>query len=129
MNVIVPLQIVTALVGVLCFFLRMVWPAFPLDNQTVLTIVIGILGLLGVIVQIRYRGARLFSLAADSWLRSRAFWIAIGAAINIVMHAYWPEFPLVESDLVVILCWIVAQFGINPEARAVLALVQKRRKA
>src|SRR5512146_3096416 len=117
----VPMQIVVAVAAVIGVILRAFVPGFPLDDAQIVQIAVLLLGLFGVVVQARYGFA---ATGTDGWLKSKAFWLGVAALINLVLHSYVPEFPLLEADIAALIVWGLSQFGINPEIRAKLRNIQ-----
>lgn len=113
----IPLQIVVAIAAVLGAILRALIPGFPLTDEQIVMIAVALLGAIGVIVQLRYGLLRGLT-GTDGWLRSKAFWLFIAGAANLVLQAYLPNFPLLEADIAALIFWALAEFGVNPEIRA-----------
>ncbi len=112
----VPLQIVTVVAGLIVLVVKQFWPEFPFSNEQVVAAIVALLGLFGVIVQLRARIRGI--LGAGEWWKSKALWIAVAGIANIVLLSYVPDFPVAQFDLAALLFWVLAQFGINPELRA-----------
>lgn len=113
----IPASIVLAVVAVVGMILRALVPGFPLTDQQIYFIVVTLLGLIGVVVQLRYGLLRGLT-GTDGWLRSKAFWLLVAGLANIVIKAYVPNFPLTEADVAALIFWVLLQFGIIPEVRA-----------
>lgn len=113
----VPLQIVTVVAGLLVMLAKQFYPGFPFDEAQIASFIVFLLGLFGVVVSFRARGV-LDMNGGDVILKSKAFWIMVAALLNFVVHAFLPDFPLLEADLAAVIFWILAAVGINPELRA-----------
>ena len=107
------LQFWTLVVALLTYVLRFFFPGFPLDETQILSIVLFLLGLFGVVPQLRFRG-----LAEGTIFASKAFWTLVAGLIVFVVHFYAPDFPLDQAVLLSVIVFVLNQLGINPELRS-----------
>lgn len=117
----IPAQIVIVIAGLIGAVLRQLFPGFPLSDDQIFMVVVFLLGLVGVVVQARFRHSL---TGADGWLHSKALWLAVAAVANIVLHSYLPNFPLLEADIAGLIFFVLAEFGVNPEVRALRSQVR-----
>lgn len=106
----------TLLVGVLAFALRWYFPAFPLDEASILALVLFLLGLIGITPTLRARGLR--ALVAPPIVNSLAFWQLVAGFLAFVVHFFAPDFPFSTETILAVILYILAVVGINPELRA-----------
>ena len=116
----VPLQIVTVIAGLILAALKQFFPTIPVSEEQIVFIIVTLLGLFGVVVQLRAR-AQIRKLNPDGGnviLNSKAFWVMVAGLISFVVMAFFPDFPMVNLDIAALLLWVLAQFGMNPQLRA-----------
>ena len=106
------LQFWTLVAGLVAFVARFFYPAFPFDEQQILAALLFVLGLIGIVPQIRMRSAVPFNL-----LKSLAFWVLVVGLVEFVVHYYLPDFPLGQANLLALVVFVLNQLGINPELR------------
>lgn len=116
----VPAQIVTIVAGLILAALKAVYPTIPLTEEQIVMVVTFLLGLFGVVVQVRNRAKvrQLDPNGGNVILTSKAFWVMVAGLISFVVMAYFPDFPMANFDIAALLLWVLAQFGINPQLRA-----------
>ena len=103
----------TLLVGVAGFAIRFYAPAFPLDDVSILALVLFALGLIGVTPTFRAKGA--FSVGI---VNSLAFWQLVAGFLVFVVHFFAPELPIDEPILLGLIMYALSLFGIKPELKA-----------
>lgn len=106
------LQFWTLLAGLLAFVARYYFPAFPFDEVSILSAVLFILGLIGVVPQLRMRGA----LNGDI-VHSLAFWQLVAGIVAFVFHFFAPAFPFDQVTILAGIVFILGLFGVTPELR------------
>lgn len=99
--------------GLLAFILRWYFPAFPFDAVTILAAILFVLGLIGVVPQLRAQGA----LTAPI-VNSLAFWQLVAGLVVFVLHFFAPSFPFDQLAVLAFLLFVLGFFGIHPELRA-----------
>lgn len=116
----VPLQIVTVIAGILYSVLKVLFPNLPLTTDQIVFVIVTLLGLFGVVVQLRNQSAiRKFDPnGGNVILTSKAFWIMVAGLVSFVLTSYFPDFPVATVDIAGLLLWVLAQFGINPQLRS-----------
>lgn len=116
----VPAQIVTIVAGLLLAALKAFFPTIPLTEEQIVLVVTFLLGLFGIVVQVRAR-AKLRQLDPNGGnviLNSKAFWLLIASVLSLVVTSFFPDFPIAQVDIAGVLLWLVAQAGLNPQFRA-----------
>lgn len=108
----------TLLVGVAAFALRWYFPTFPLDEVTILSLVLFLLGLIGVYPQLRAQGALTTNI-----VNSLAFWQLIAGLAAFVIHFFAPALPFDQLAILAFIIFVLGYFGIHPELR-VRGLIQ-----
>ena len=103
----------TLLVGVIAFVIRWYFPTFPLDEVTILSVVLFLLGLIGVAPQIRARGALTTNI-----VNSLPFWQLLAGLAAFVIHFFAPTFPFDQIAILAFILFVLGYFGIHPELRA-----------
>lgn len=106
----------TLLVGLLAFVLRYYFPAFPLDEVSILALVLFVLGLIGITPTLRSRGLR--ALATPPVINSLAFWQIVAGFVAFVLHFFAPSFPFGTEAILAVILFVLAAIGIKPELRA-----------
>ena len=101
------------LVGVVGFVVRFYFPTFPLDNQSILSLVLFVLGLIQIVPQLRARGA----LTVDI-VHSLAFWQLVAGFLAFVLHFFAPTLPLDNVAILAVIVYVLSLFGVVPELRA-----------
>ncbi len=116
----VPLQIVTVVAGLIAFVAKILYPAFPLTTDQIVLIITTLLGLFGVVVQLRNQAKirKLDSNGGNVVLNSKAFWLMVASIVSLVVTSYFPDFPIAQVDVGTVLLWLVTQVGLNPQLRA-----------
>ena len=103
----------TLLVGVIAFAIRWYFPTFPLDEISILALVLFFLGLIGVVPQVRARGA-----LTGSIVNSLAFWQLVAGLVAFVIHLFAPTFPFDQVAFLSFIIFVLGFFGVKPELRA-----------
>lgn len=106
----------TLVVGVIAFVLRWFFPAFPLDEASILALVLFALGLIGITPTLRARGAR--ALATPPVVNSLAFWQLVAGLVAFVIHFFAPDFPFQTEAILAVILFVLGYIGIKPELRA-----------
>jgi len=106
----------TLLIGVVAFALRWYFPNFPLDEVSILALVLFALGLIGITPTLRARGAR--ALATPPVINSLAFWQLVAGFVAFVIHFFAPSFPFSAEIILGVILFVLGYIGINPELRA-----------
>src|SRR5215212_4993978 len=78
----------TLLAGLLTFITRWYFPTFPFDEVTILAAILFVLGLIGIVPQLRARGALTVGI-----VHSLAFWQLVAGFLAFVLHFFAPSFP------------------------------------
>ncbi len=103
----------TLLAGLAAFVARWYFQTFPFDETTILSAILFILGLIGVVPQLRIRGA-----LTNSIVYSLAFWRLVAGFVTFVLHFWAPTFPFDQAVVLAFFLFILGFFGIRPELRA-----------
>jgi hypothetical protein len=103
----------TLLVGLIGFAIRFYYAAFPLDNVSILALVLFALGLIGVVPAVRARGA----LEGDI-IHSLAFWQLVAGFLVFVVHFFAPALPIDNVIILGIIMYVLSWFGVKPELKA-----------
>lgn len=104
------------LVGVAFFVIRFYFPAFPLTEAQILSLVLFLLGLIGVYPTLRDLGVR--GLATPSILNSLAFIELVAGLAAFVWNTVRPDAPLSREMILGVFLAVLALFQIYPELRA-----------
>jgi len=107
------LQFWTLVVALVVFVLKYFLPGFPLDEQQILAAVFFVLGLLGIVPQLKARDVR-----GAGILKSKAFWALVAGLIGFIVHYYAPDFPYDDAVVLSVIIFVLNAIGINPELRA-----------
>lgn len=102
----------TLLAGLIAFIARFYFPAFPLDAIAILDLVLFVLGLIGVVPQLRVQGA-----LTGSIVNSLAFWQMVAGLVAFVLHFFAPTFPFDEVVILGFFLFVLGLFNIYPELR------------
>jgi uncharacterized membrane protein YqjE len=103
----------TLVVGLLAFLARWYFPAFPLDEASILAAVLFVLGLIGIYPTLKARGFR--ALALPPVITSLAFWQLVAGLAAFVIHFFAPDFPFETETILAVILFILAAIGIRPE--------------
>lgn len=103
----------TLLVGLLGFVVRFYFPQFPLDDVSILALVLFVLGLIGVVPSVRAKGA-----LTSSIVNSLAFWQLVAGFLVFVIHFFAPSFPFGVENVLAVFLFILGYFNIHPELRS-----------
>lgn len=106
----------TLLVGVIAFVTRWYFPTFPLDEITILSLVLFFLGLIGITPTLRAYGAR--ALTSPPVINSLAFWQLVAGLVSFVIHFFAPDFPVGVEVILGVILFVLGYVGITPELRA-----------
>jgi len=106
----------TLLVGLVAFALRWYFPTFPLDEVSILSLVLFCLGLIGITPAFRARGAR--ALVSPPIINSLAFWQLVAGFVAFVIHFFAPTFPFTIETILGVILFVLGYVGITPELRA-----------
>lgn len=112
-NIFKSLTFYTLLVGLAAFVLRFYFPTFPLDEVTILAVVLFVLGLIGIVPTLRARGA----LTVDI-VNSLAFWQLVAGFLFFVLHFFAPTLPIDQGALLGLILFVLGFFNVTPELRA-----------
>lgn len=104
------------LAGLLAFVARFYFPAFPLDQVSILNLILFALGLVGIIPTLRAHGLR--GVLAAGILYSLPFWQLICGLLGFVIHFFAPAFPFDNTVILAFFLFVLGYFGIHPELRA-----------
>lgn len=106
----------TLLVGLIAFALRWYFPTFPLDEMSILALVLFVLGLIGITPALRARGVR--ALVSPPVVNSLAFWQLVAGFVAFVIHFFAPDFPFQTETILAVILFVLGYVGITPELRA-----------
>lgn len=106
----------TLLAGLAAFVLRWYFPAFPLDAETILALVLFVLGLIKIYPTLRSRGFR--SLATPPVITSLAFWQLVAGLVAFILHFWAPSFPFDTPTILGAILFVLGLIEIYPELRA-----------
>jgi len=106
------LQFWTLVAGLVAFVAKFFYPNFPVDETQILAALLFLLGLIGVVPQLRTRAVTGYNL-----LTSKAFWTLVAGLVSFVVHYYFPTFPLDQAVLLSVIFFVLSAFGVNPELR------------
>ena len=104
----------TLVAGLAAFVARFYFPAFPLDNVSILSLILFVLGLLGVVPALRALGLAAF----PPLFNSLAFWQLVAGFVAFVLHFFAPDLPFDQAAILTLLLFVLGFFGIDPELRA-----------
>lgn len=107
----------TLVVGVVAFPARYYLPTFPLDDAGILALIVFILGLIGVVPEVRLIGLRA-SVITTRIVDSLAFWQLVAALAYFTLNYFAPDLPLDEVAILAVIVLVLSLFGITPELRA-----------
>ena len=102
----------TLLAGLLAFVARWYFPAFPLDYISILDLIIFLLGLIGIVPQLRAQRA-----LTPSIVNSLAFWQLVAGFVAFVLHFFAPAIPVDQVAILAIIVFVLGWFNIYPELR------------
>lgn len=105
----------TLLVGVIAFAVRWYFPAFPLDEGSILALVLFVLGLIGITPTLRAQGVR--ALVSVPIVNSLAFWQMVAGFLVFVIRFFAPDFPLSPEVILGVILFVLGYVGITPELR------------
>ena len=106
----------TLLVGLIAFAVRWYFPTFPLDETSILAVVLFVLGLIGIVPTLRAHGVR--ALVSPPIVNSLAFWQLVAGFVAFVLHFFAPSFPLGTDIILGVILFVLGYVGIHPELRA-----------
>ena len=109
------LQFWTMVAGLIAYVVAYYVPTFPLSGEQILAAILFILGLIGVVPQVR---ANAIGLAAVPVYKMKAFWVLVVGLTGFVVNYYLPTFPYDTTVILGIVIFVLNQLGINPELRA-----------
>lgn len=109
------LQFWTLVAGLVAYVAKYYFPTLPLDATGILAGILFVLGLIGVVPQVR---ANQRGLAVGNIFASKALWILIVGLVGFVVRFYAPTFPYDDTVILGIVIFVLNQVGINPELRA-----------
>ena len=104
----------TLVAGLLAFAARFYFPAFPLDEVSILAAILFVLGLIGVVPTLRAQGMAAF----PPIFNSLAFWQMVAGLVAFVVHFFAPDFPFDDVAIMAVILFVLSYFGITPELRA-----------
>lgn len=110
------LQFWTLLVGVIAYVAKFYFPELPLDNQSILALVLFVLGLVGVTPQVRRLGLRP-SLTTTAVYNSLAFWQLVAGLVAFVVTYFAPQFPFDQDAIFAAIVFVLGLLGVVPELR------------
>lgn len=111
------LQFWTLVAGVVAFVARYYFPdTFPLDEVSILNIIVFLLGLIGVVLTLRAQGTR--ALRMTAFYNSLAFWQLVVGLLAFVLHYFAPELPFTTEQLLAVIVFVLGALGVYPELRA-----------
>lgn len=108
----------TLLAGLAAFVAGFYFPAFPFDATTILAAILFVLGLIGVVPQLRAQRA-----ITGSIVSSLAFWQLVAGFVFFVIKFFAPTFPFDETIILGFFLFVLGWFNIQPELR-VRGLIQ-----
>lgn len=108
------LQFWTLVVGVVSYVVKFFYPEFPLDEQQILSAVLFILGLFGIVPQIRGIRADLNYSISDLF-KSLSFWSLVAGLIGFVVRYYRPDFPFNDVVILSVIVFLLNGIGIDPQ--------------
>lgn len=107
----------TLVAGLAAFVAHYYAPTFPLNEAGILALVLFILGLIGVVPEVRLIGLRA-SLVTTRIVDSLAFWQLVAALAYFVLRYFAPNLPLDETAILAVIVFILSLFGVTPELRS-----------
>lgn len=111
----------TLVAGLLAFVAKFFYPAFPLDNQGILDVLLFLLGLVNIVPTARLMGATFGDL-----LKSLSFWTMLAGLVAFVLHFFFPAFPLDEAGVLGVIIFLLGLFQIKPELKMRAQLLGKK---
>jgi len=84
--------------------------------MSILSLVLFVLGLIGITPALRARGAR--ALVSPPVVNFLAFWQLIAGFVAFVIHFFAPDFPLTNETILGVILFVLGYVGITPELRA-----------
>ena len=103
----------TLFVGVVAFIIRWYFPTFPLDNAQILSLVLFLLGLIGIFPTLRARGFR--ALVTPPILNSLAFIELLAGLVAFIFNTVAPDAPISRDLVLGVLLSLLALIQIYPE--------------
>lgn len=100
----------TLVAGLLAFLARWYFSTFPFDEVTILSAILFVLGLIGIVPQLRIHGA----LTAPI-VNSLAFWQLVAGFVAFVLHFWAPNFPFEQAAILAFILFVLGWFQIHPE--------------
>jgi len=105
----------TLVAGLVAFVARFYFPAFPLDETTILAAVLFVLGLIGIYPTLHLKGVR--ALLLPDIVHSLAFWQLVAGFVVFVLHFFAPNFPFDQTIILGFILFVLGLVGIVPELR------------
>lgn len=115
-NLFKSLTFYTLLVGVVFFAIRWYFPAFPLTEAQILSLVFFTLGLIGVYPTVKDLGPRAF--VTPPILNSLAFIELVAGLAAFVWNTVRPDAPISREMILGVFLTVLALIQIYPELRA-----------
>jgi NADH:ubiquinone oxidoreductase subunit K len=103
----------TLIAGLAAFVARWYFPAFPFDAVTILAAILFVLGLIGVVPQLRAVRA-----LTPPVVNSLAFWQLVAGVVVFILHFFAPSFPFDSAAILAFVLFVLGFFGVHPELRA-----------
>lgn len=116
MNILKSMTFWVLAVGVAFYAIRFYFPAFPLTEAQILSLVLFLLGLIGVYPTLRDLGVR--GLVTPPILNSLAFLELVAGLVAFVLNTVSPDAPISRELILGVFLAILALFQIHPELRA-----------
>ena len=102
----------TLIAGLAAFTLRWYFPAFPVDEITILAAILFVLGLIGVVPQLRAQRS-----LTPPIINSLAFWQLVAGLVVFALHFFAPSFPFDQAAILAAILFVLGFFGVHPELR------------
>lgn len=106
----------TLVAGLITYAASWYFPSFPFDNETVLSALLFVLGLIGIVPQLQLYGFR--GAIQTGIIYSLAFWQLVAGLVSFILHFWAPNFPFDQVTILAFIIFVLGFFGVTPELRA-----------
>lgn len=106
----------TLLAGLTAFVVMFYQPDFPLSKANILSLMLFVLGLVGIVPTIRVKGLR--AAMAGGIVNVLAFWQLVAGFVIFVITYYAPAFPFTTETLLGVILFVLSFFQIKPQLQA-----------
>ncbi len=108
----------TLVIGLIYFVAKFFFPAFPLNPDQMLALLLAALGGIGIYPRVKAAIRGIAPVTINDLIRNKEFWFLLTGVIYFIVKFYVPAFPLTDVVLLAVVLFVLSLFGINPELRA-----------